>query len=81
MVRGVKNGRYKKTMECVQETKTNLQKFYEVAMPEDTNVIGGDSLRAMLYACEGFDKEEFEKPFAEVDFEKVAKSVMSAEGL
>ncbi len=68
-------------MESNQETKTNLQKFYEVAMPEDSNVICGESLREKLYACETFDRDEFEKPFNEIDFAKVAKSVMNAECL
>ncbi len=68
-------------MESLQEVKTNLQKFYEVAMPEDSNVICGNVLRERLYACEGFDKDEFEKPFNEVDFEKVAKSIMNTDTL
>lgn len=50
-------------------------------MPEDSNVVCGESLRAKLYACDSFDREEFEKPFNDVDFAKVAKSVAGVECL
>lgn len=48
-------------------------------MPEDSNVVCGESLREKLYACESFDRDEFEKPFNEIDFAKVAKSIMSVD--
>jgi hypothetical protein len=42
---------------------------------EDTNIKSTEDLKEMLKDHPNFDWEEFDKPFSQIDFGKLAKSV------
>ena len=53
---------------------TNIEMFNSISQ-ENTNIITTDNIKETLKGHSKFDWEEFNKPYAEVDFVKCAKSV------
>lgn len=53
---------------------TNLAEFHRSACL-DSNIITTDNIKQTLEGLPDFDWEEFNKPYREIDFPKVAKSV------
>ena len=56
------------------QVHSNLAEFHRNAL-SDSNVITTENLKQTLEGHSGFDWAEFNKPYREVDFQKVAKSL------